>query len=126
MVCISLGDVEPARLLCAPNPYADQFLVVAAGIFSGSVAHHLGLLASVLGRLEDAEEHFTRAVQAHPGIGAPKWLARSRLECAAGVLLIRRQPGDADRAEELLGQALVTTRELGLGNVERQVVALLQ
>ncbi|HKO85604.1 MAG TPA: hypothetical protein VJ140_13840 [Actinomycetota bacterium] len=40
------------------------------------------------------------------------------------MLLVRRQAGDAERALELLGQAIVTARELGLGTVERRAVAL--
>jgi len=42
------------------------------------------------------------------------------------MLLARRQAGDADRARELLGQALTTARELGHAKVERDAVALLQ
>jgi hypothetical protein len=42
------------------------------------------------------------------------------------MLLTRRQPGDSDRARELLGQALATARELGLANVERRAVELLK
>jgi hypothetical protein len=42
------------------------------------------------------------------------------------MLLARRQPGDVDRARELLGQALAAARELGLTNVERRAVELLQ
>jgi hypothetical protein len=41
------------------------------------------------------------------------------------MLLTRRQPGDAERARQLLGQALDAARELGLGNVERRAVELL-
>ncbi|HKN40250.1 MAG TPA: hypothetical protein VJ456_14235 [Acidimicrobiia bacterium] len=42
------------------------------------------------------------------------------------MLLARPGPRDAERARELLGNALTTARELGLGNVERRAVALLQ
>ena len=41
------------------------------------------------------------------------------------MLLARRQPGDAERARELLGQAMATARRLGLGNVERRAHELL-
>jgi len=41
------------------------------------------------------------------------------------MLLTRRQASDAERANELLRQALATARELGLGNVERRAVELL-
>jgi hypothetical protein len=42
------------------------------------------------------------------------------------MLLIRQEPGDADRARELLRQARDTARELGLANVERRAVRLLE
>jgi hypothetical protein len=45
---------------------------------------------------------------------------------SARTLLRRRGLGDADRARDLLGEALVTARELGLGGLERQAVALLE
>lgn len=86
--------------------------------------HYLGLLATTIGRFDDAEARFAAAAT-HERIQAPTWLARTRLEWAR-MLLVRRQPGDVERARELLGQALATARELGLGNIERQAVALLR
>jgi hypothetical protein len=41
------------------------------------------------------------------------------------MLLTRGQPGDTERASELLGPALAAARELGLANVERRAVELL-
>jgi hypothetical protein len=41
------------------------------------------------------------------------------------MLLTRREPGDAERARELLGRSLETARELGLANVERRAIELL-
>jgi hypothetical protein len=83
------------------------------------------MLAGILSRFDDADAYFASAAGTHDRIKAPAWLARTRLEWAR-MLLARRQPGDTDRARELLGQALATARELGLGNVERQAVSLLQ
>ena len=90
----------------------------------GCLHHHLGSLASVVGLFRDAEIHFAGAAATHERVGAPAWLARTRLEWAR-MLLTRRETGDADRAGELLGQALTAARELGLGNVERRAVELL-
>jgi len=42
------------------------------------------------------------------------------------MLLTSRRPGDAESARDLLGQALVAARELGLGTVERRAVELLR
>jgi hypothetical protein len=52
-------------------------------------------------------------------------LAHTYLEWAR-MLLRRGQPGDIERARELLGQAVTTARELGLANIERRVVELVQ
>jgi DNA transposition AAA+ family ATPase len=83
------------------------------------------MLATTLGRFADAEEHFTFAANLHERIGAPVWLARTRVE-SARMFLARRAPGDADRADKVLGQALATARKLGLAKVERDAAALLQ
>jgi class 3 adenylate cyclase len=87
-------------------------------------AHYLGMLDTVLGRFEEAEQHFSSAARSHERIGAPAWLARVPLEWAL-MLVARGRAGDAVRARDLLGQALTTARELGLGNIERRAVALL-
>jgi hypothetical protein len=94
------------------------------GLVAGSVAHYLGLLATTLARFDEAEGHFTAASATHAHLGAPPWLARTRLEWAR-MLVGRGGCGDAERARELLTQALATARELGLAGVERRAVVLL-
>jgi class 3 adenylate cyclase len=125
-VCAFLGDTARAgalyRLLA---PYRDQLPVFVVGTAGGSVHHYLGLLATTMGRFDDAEARFAAAAATHQRIQAPTWLARTRLEWAR-LLLTRHQPGDLERARELLGQAIAGARELGLGNLERNAVALLQ
>jgi tetratricopeptide (TPR) repeat protein len=101
-------------------------LVAHAGsVGSGCVDHYLGLLATAMGRLDEADRHFREAVAVNQRLEAPVWLARTRLEW--GELLRRRGgPGDAEHAAELLGQALTTAVALGLGAVERRARALLE
>lgn len=124
-VAVHLGEKTHAeRLLALLRPYEAQAVALIA-VPTPSVAHHLGLLAATLGRYDEAERWFGAAADIHQQIGAPHWLARTRLEWAR-MLLARHQPKDAQRAGELLGQALVTARELGLANVERRAAALLQ
>ncbi|MEJ7715067.1 MAG: hypothetical protein WKF40_04905 [Thermoleophilaceae bacterium] len=91
----------------------------------GSASHYLGLLAPTLDRLDEADEHFSRAADAHRRIGATPWLARTQLDWAA-MLLNRSSAGDAGRAAELLGEALLAARALGLEAVERRAVSLLE
>jgi hypothetical protein len=94
-------------------------------IWLGCVAHHLAMLATTVGRWDEAETHFAAAATTHSRIGAPTWLARTRLEWA-GMLLTRQEGEDVQRAIALCTDALVTARDLGLVNLERRVVKLLQ
>jgi tetratricopeptide (TPR) repeat protein len=124
-VACRLGDHRSASTLYdLLRPYTEVFPVLSA-VSTGSTDHYLGMLAVVTGRAADAEEHFRAAAATHERMQAPIWLARTRLEWAR-MLLARRQPGDAERARELLGQALATARELGLAHIERGAVQLLR
>ena len=107
------------------EPYADQLVVISfGGGVSGSVAFYLGLLCTTIGDWPAAEGHFAAAAATHERIGAPTWLARTRLEWAR-MLLARAETGDAERADHLLGQALTAARDLGLPPIERGAVELL-
>jgi DNA-binding SARP family transcriptional activator len=124
-VCAYLGDTQRAAVLYGLlHPYGKR-LATSAVRPNPSVSYYLGMLATTLGRLEEAEAHFATAAATHEAIGAPTWLARTRLEWAR-MLLTRLGPKDAEWARELLGQASATARELGLGNVERRAAKLLQ
>ena len=123
-VCARLGDPESAAVLAdLLSPYSDSVVVLSTSAMN-CVSHYLGILAASLGRFEEAEARFSAAARTQLRVGAPGWLARTRLEWAR-MLLARRGPADAERARELLGQALATARELGLGTVERRATALL-
>ena len=100
-------------------------MAVSGGAAPGAVDHELARLSTVLGRFDQADIDFQSAARFHERLGAPAWLARTRLEWAR-MLLARRALGDADRARKLLGQALTTARDLGLANMERRAVGLLQ
>jgi tetratricopeptide (TPR) repeat protein len=120
-----LGDRSAALALyeqLVPFPGVFSFI---GGCTVGCTDHYLGVLAAVLGRSGDSEEHFRAAAEIYERTGAPAHLGRTFVEWAR-MLLARGQPGDADRARELLGQALATARELGLGNVERRAVELMK
>ncbi|HKY78201.1 MAG TPA: AAA family ATPase [Acidimicrobiia bacterium] len=82
-VCSRLGDTEgAARLHDLLTPYANQ-VACHPGIWFGSYEHHLGLLATTLGRRSEAEAHFSRAAATHERLGATTWLARTRQEWSA-------------------------------------------
>ena len=125
-VCSVVADSDrAAALLRLLRPYRNQVAVFAVGIGVGCVSHYLGILEATTGAFEQADAHFAAAEAVHTRIDAPAWLARTRLEWAR-TLLTRRALGDAERARELLHQVLATARELGLSNVERQAVGLLE
>ncbi len=118
-----LGDQPSAGMLYdLLSPYATH-MVCATSCCLGSVAHHLGMLATTTGRFSDAEGHFRAAEATHARLGARQWLAWTWLEWAR-MLLARRQPGDAERARELLAQARGSARDLGLRHIEGRALAL--
>jgi uncharacterized protein HemY len=91
---------------------------------TGPVALYLGVLAATVGEWDHADTYFTTAAAIQERIGAPTWLARTRVEWAR-ILLARAEAQDAEEANDLLRQALTTARELGLPIIEREAVALL-
>ncbi|MCA1845950.1 MAG: tetratricopeptide repeat protein, partial [Actinobacteria bacterium] len=104
-VSARLGDLPRAAAVHdLLLPYRDR-LAGQGIIWTGAVAHYLGLLAGVLGRHDEADDHFARAAELHRRLDAPSWLARTQLE-QARLLRVRGEPGDAEWARELLDQAL--------------------
>jgi len=123
-VCHCLKDTEQAAVLYdILSPYEDLNIAHSLMWF-GAVTHYLGLLDFTLGRFDDACLRFAAAATTHQRLGTQGSLARTRLEWAR-TLRTRCEPGDGDRARGLLVEALATARELGLGKVERDSVALL-
>ena len=115
--------VPPLRSML--EPYADQLAVAGfASWIGGSVSLYLAMLSATVGDYPQAEADFAGAAATHERIGAPGWLARTRVEWAR-MLLARTAPGDAERADDYLRQALTTARDLGLRNIERSAAELL-
>jgi class 3 adenylate cyclase/tetratricopeptide (TPR) repeat protein len=125
LVAAHLRDVKSAATLYdVLAPFAD-YMACHTLIWLGCVAYHLGILATTLGRWNQAETHFTAAARSHSRIGAPTWLARTRLEWGR-MLLGRQEREDIERARAFFQDALKSARDLGLGNVERRAAKLLQ
>lgn len=89
----------------------------------GSAAHYLGLLATALGRWSDAERHFEDALELNTRLQAPPFVARTRYAYAA-MLVRREEPGDRERALEMVGQVLKTAEDLGMTRLAEQALAL--
>ncbi len=111
-VCAGLGDQGSAAVL-------QERLTPCSGIMAdnglstfGAIDRYLGLLSATRGMLDDADRYFAAAAALHEGVGAPIWLARTRLDWAR-ALRRRGQPGDEQRAAELLSQAFASARTRG-------------
>jgi class 3 adenylate cyclase/tetratricopeptide (TPR) repeat protein len=120
--CGKLGDRDAAaklhRLLA---PWREQVAFNSATTW-GLVERLLGNLDRVLGRYDEAEHELVRASERYEQMGAPIWLARTRLDMAR---LLLERGGEQTRAPQLLEQAVGTARDLGCAGIERHAVELL-
>jgi tetratricopeptide (TPR) repeat protein len=120
-VCAYLRDRGTAQKLYDELlPFADLNVVGVAELARGTVMRSLGVLATVLGRSDDAVRHFEAALDANQRMGGRPWLARTQHEYAQ-MLLARDAPGDRDRAGDMLVAALETARALGMATLAARV-----
>lgn len=121
----ALGDVAAATLLYDRLlPYADRCAVFGYGVAcTGSASRFLGMLATTIGRFEDAERHLRSALEINLSMNARPWLAH--VECEYARLRLKRDaPGDREAAAEQIARALRTAESLGMGNLLRKLVTL--
>jgi hypothetical protein len=112
--CAILDDAAPAASLYdLLLPHAAQNAVAVPEIALDSAGRTLGILATLLGRFEDAAGHFANAVMMNERMGARPWVAHTKFEHAR-MLLRRDADGDRKRASVLLTAARATYRELGM------------
>ncbi|MFI5366306.1 MAG: AAA family ATPase [Candidatus Binatia bacterium] len=125
-VCAFLGDARRAGALYGLlQPYAQRNVEITLGAAcSGSASRNLARLAATMGRWPEAGAHFEDALSMNQRIGAPHLVAHTRHEYAE-MLLARRQPGDAQRAHELLTQAVMTYDALGIPSFREKAQRLL-
>jgi DNA-binding SARP family transcriptional activator len=94
-------------------PASGELVVVGSGVGStGAVDRTLGIAEATLGRWADAEARFTSALTCNESLGAIPWAARTRVDWAR-MLLARAEPGDKERALDLLAAARATAASLG-------------
>src|SRR5581483_32321 len=94
-------------------PYERLYAHAPVEISFGSLARVAGVLARVIGRVEDAERHFEVAMEVERRMRARPWLAHAQHEYG-WMLLARGGADDADRARVLLDEALASYRDLGM------------
>jgi tetratricopeptide (TPR) repeat protein len=95
------------------EPYARLNASTSGAVAVGSVARYLAILASTTSRLDDAARHFEDALELNAGMGARPWLAHTQRDYAR-MLSARNAPGDWEKAQLLLSEALTTYEELGM------------
>ena len=81
------------------------------------------MLATLLGRLPDAEEHFRSTVEWTERAEARPWLATTRIEYAR-MLLRRADSGDRERALVQINAALELAHEVGMQEVVQDAISL--
>jgi tetratricopeptide (TPR) repeat protein len=119
-----LGDVPSARKLYdVMGPYSGLNVIAVPEVLFGSVDRVLGVLAGLLGRWEEAEAHFNAALEMDRRMGARPWAAHTRHDHAT-MLLARDGPGDRERAEALLAEAISAYDELGMESWAKRAAAL--
>ena len=119
--CVFLADEEAAaRLYDLLAPYGSYYAEAPMEACFGSIARGLGVLATLLGRYDDAERLLTDALEIERSMGARPWMAHVRY-AHAGMLL---RKGDADRAAELRAEAVAGYRELEMDSWAERAAAL--
>jgi hypothetical protein len=105
------------------EPWAGQLPVTGASAL-GPVSHYLGGLATVLGRLDEADAYFAHAAAMSEGMGAKFFGARTNLLWGR-MLIGRNEDGDAARGEALLVASRDAALTYGYAVVEQRAAAAL-
>ena len=85
----------------------------------------MGRLAHLLGRHDEAEALFEAALAMNERLGAPYWIARTKLDYA-DLLTSRAQPDDNAKATDLVQQALAAAQQYGFGALQQRATAALR
>jgi DNA-binding SARP family transcriptional activator len=111
--CTLLGAEDTAwELYLRLLPWSGWHLT-AGPIYLGAADHHLGVLAAVSGRWDDAERRLKRAVNSHRRLKARPWFALT-VDAFAGMLAGRGRPGDRRRAALFAATAKALSDSLGM------------
>jgi DNA-binding SARP family transcriptional activator/tetratricopeptide (TPR) repeat protein len=109
----ALGDATHAEALHdLLEPYADRNVAVGwASACMGSAARHLGLLADLLGRREQAIAYFETALAMNERMRARPWVAHTQIELAR---VLSQQAPSRERATTLLDAGIAEAQRLGM------------
>ncbi len=124
-VAAALGDRDAAAaLLPLLEPYTNQWVVVGFGTIVGaSLQVASGALEGVLGRWDEATDHFERAIAEHERESA--WIALARgLYNYAHMLHCRDRRADRALRDTLAARAMEIAEEFDLGATRNKLLAL--
>jgi AAA ATPase domain len=117
---VQTGDTDAAAILYERiEPCANQIDWNGA-VGYGHARMYLGLLAAVLSKHEEANQHLAFACEFQESNGMPLWAARAHLGWAEALTA----RGDAAGAREHAARALELSREHGYGLFEERAAAL--
>jgi DNA-binding CsgD family transcriptional regulator/transcriptional regulator with XRE-family HTH domain len=104
-----------------------KFVATIGGSFMcvGSIAHYCGILACMLGRWDEAEQHFEAALAMNERMRARPFAARTRYWWAR-MLLQRGKAEDRERALTLLEEANQAADKMGMIALRRETEQLRQ
>ncbi len=124
---INLLDCERASELYELSlPGREHFTIVGYGVMSfGSRARELGNLASLMGRFEEAEEHFELSISQNRRTGAVPWVAHSQYDYAQ-MLMLQRNPARLDQIRGLVAEAQRVASQLGMVRLKLQIAELIK
>jgi tetratricopeptide (TPR) repeat protein len=113
-VCRALGDETTAKALYEVLlPRERLYSQAPIEATFGSIARGLGVLATTIGRYDDAERHLRLAIDTERRMGARPWLAHAQHDLAA-ALRMRDGRGDRVAADTLLDAAVAGYEALGM------------
>jgi DNA-binding SARP family transcriptional activator len=122
--CAGLEDAGHAEVLYEHlHPHRGHLLLLGGYLCLGAADRFLGMLAATLGRLNDAEPHYRRAIELEEAMRAAPLVARTRFWYAR-MLLARDAPEDREHATELLAATIAVASELGMASLLGEARAL--
>jgi hypothetical protein len=108
-----LGDATHAAALHdLLEPYADRNVAIGwASTCAGSASRHLGLLADLLGRRDEAIQRLETALAMNERMRARPWVVHTQIALAS---VLAQAPADRERAASLFDAGVAEARQLGL------------
>jgi tetratricopeptide (TPR) repeat protein len=123
-LCVEFGDRERAATLYELlSPYSELNVVLGQLAFLGPASRYLGILATMLGRFEEAERHLLSALRLSSRTAARPWIAYTRYDYGQ-MLLARDEAGDRELALSVATTALDTAQALGMRALARRAALL--